>query len=431
VAHLHPARVKLVAGGERAGKSRWTAEEMVTWCAWPKRSGGFWIVGPSYELARPEFLHLAPALLRLNLLESSAISMPLKGPCRMRTRLGVQIQTRTSRDVETLAGEAPDGIAMVEAAQQSYESFLRLRGRVAETRGPLILSGTFEGSLGWYPELWKAWQSDNLDEGRSFSIPSWANHTVYPLGRNDPEIRALEATFPADVFKERFGAVPCPPATLVFKEFSHVSHVKPCPLDKKLPLQLWIDPGYAHHYAVQAVQIDYYGNVLHIDEIWRTGLVTSEMIQIARRREWWPKVQFAVMCMGGRQHQAMESPAEVWQQDAGIPVFSEPVPIADGIERHRTYLINPATGKPRMFYDPKCKGSIWEYGRYKYHEIVEGRPVREVPVDADNDALKATAYGLVHCFGFVKRRPIQDVQIVFRTRRGDGSRASRDGWDRQ
>jgi len=423
--------VKLVAGGERAGKSRWTAEEMVTWCAWPKRSGGFWIVGPSYELARPEFLHLAPALLRLNLLESSAISMPLKGPCRMRTRLGVQIQTRTSRDVETLAGEAPDGIAMVEAAQQSYESFLRLRGRVAETRGPLILSGTFEGSLGWYPELWKAWQSDNLDEGRSFSIPSWANHTVYPLGRNDPEIRALEATFPADVFKERFGAVPCPPATLVFKEFSHVSHVKPCPLDKKLPLQLWIDPGYAHHYAVQAVQIDYYGNVLHIDEIWRTGLVTSEMIQIARRREWWPKVQFAVMCMGGRQHQAMESPAEVWQQDAGIPVFSEPVPIADGIERHRTYLINPATGKPRMFYDPKCKGSIWEYGRYKYHEIVEGRPVREVPVDADNDALKATAYGLVHCFGFVKRRPIQDVQIVFRTRRGDGSRASRDGWDRQ
>ena len=418
-AHLDTSRIRLVVGGERAGKSLWTGEEKAGWVFVAPSGAIFWIVGPSYELARPEFKYIIPALGQMGLLDTRQLSMPRYGSCRLVTRSGVVVETRTSHDVETLAGEAPHGIAMVEAAQQTYESFLRLRGRVAETRGPLILSGTFEGSLGWYPELWKAGQSDNTDGVRSFSIPSWANRTIYPLGRQDPEIKALEATFPADVFQERFGAVPCPPATLVFKEFSHLTHVRPCPFDDKLSVQLWIDPGYAHRYAVQAVQIDYYGEVLHIDEIWETGLVTSQMIQIARRREWWPKVQFAVMCMGGRQHQAMESPAEVWQQEAGIPVFSEPVPIADGIERHRTYLINPATGKSRMFYDPKCKGSIWEYGHYKYHEIVEARPVREVPIDADNDALKATAYGLVHNFGFVGRRPIQDVQVVFRTRRGE------------
>ena len=290
---------------------------------------------------------------------------------------------------------------------------------MAEKRAPLILSGTFEHGKTWYSDLWESWQADNLDDGRSFSLPTWCNTVVFPGGRQDPEIKALEATFPADVFQERFGAIPCPPATLVFKEFSHLIHVKELAFDDKRPVQLWIDPGYAHRYAVEAVQIDYYGNVLHLDEIWERGRVTSEMIQIARRREWWPKVQFAVMCMGGTQHQAMESPQEVWQQEAGIPVFAQPVPIPDGIERHRTYLINPATGKPRMFYDPKCKGSIWEYGRYKYHEIVEARPVREVPIDADNDALKATAYGLVWNFGFVGRRPIADVQIQFRTRRGE------------
>lgn len=415
VAHLHPARVKLVAGGERAGKSRWTAEEMVTWCAWPKRSGGFWIVGPSYELARPEFLHLAPALLRLNLLESSAISMPLNGPCRMRTRLGVQIETRTSRDVETLAGQAPDGIAMVEAAQQTYESFLRLRGRVAETRGPLILSGTFEGSFGWYPELWKAWQADNMDGGRSFSIPSWANHTIYPLGRNDPEIRALEATFPADVFQERLGAKPCPPATLVFKEFSHITHVKPCPFNKKLPVQLWIDPGWAGAYAVLAVQL-HGGAVFNIDEVYWTQRTAQEVIKECKEREWWKKVTHAWMDVAGRQHQGMESHVEIWRRLARIPVRSQSVGIPDGILRHRTFLKNPADRKPRIFYDPRCKQTIWEYGQYKYNEMKESRPVRELPIDRDCHALKAIAYGLVGNFGFVdvRRKRVRSMRYTMR-----------------
>lgn len=416
-AHLDDSRVRLVAGGERAGKSLWTSRELGAWVFPSPPRSLYWIVGPSYELAHPEFDHLIPALDRMGLLDTAQLSVPRYGSMRLVTRSGVMVQTRSSSDPKTLAGQAPNGIAMVEAAQQSYDSFLRLRGRVAETRGPLILSGTFEGSLGWYPELWTRWQADNLEGGRSFSIPTWANLTSYPGGRQDPEILAMAALFSKERFDERCGAVPCPPATLVFKEFSHVSHVKLCPFDKKLPVQLWIDPGYAHKYAVNVVQKTYYGDVQHIDEIWESGLVTSRMIQIAKQREWWPNVAFGVMCMGGRQHQAMESPAEVWQQEAGIPVFSEPVPIPDGIERHRTYLINPATGKPRMFYDPKCKGSIWEYGYYKYHKIVEGRPVREVPIDADNDALKATAYGLVHNFGFVGRKPIREVQIVFRRRR--------------
>ena len=415
--HASIARLLCIAGGWRAGKSLTSAEEAAPWLIVSGPGTVFWIVGPDYDQARAEFKYLVDGYDGSGLI--IRVSMPQNGRCQFRTTLGAQLITRSSVKERTLGGEAPDGILMVEAAQQTYETFLTLRGRVAEKRAPLVLSGTFERGKTWYSDLWESWQAENLDGGQSFSLPTWSNTAIFPGGRQDPEIKALEATFPADVFQERFGAIPCPPATLVFKEFSHLTHVKACPFDDKLAVQLWIDPGYAHHYAVQAVQIDYYGNVLHIDEIWERGLVTSQMIQIARRREWWPKVQFAVMCMGGRQHQAMESPAEVWQQEAGIPVFSEPVPIADGIERHRTYLINPATGKPRMFYDPKCKGSIWEYGHYKYHEIVEARPVREVPIDADNDALKATAYGLVHNFGFVGRRPIQDVQVVFRTRRGE------------
>jgi len=414
-AHLDTSRLKLVAGGERGGKSRWTGEEMLTWMGWRGVAGRFWIVGPTYELARPDFLHLSNAASYAGLLVPSSLSIPQQGQCSFETVLGASIITRTSRDVETLAGEAPDGIAMVEAAQQTYESFLRLRGRVAENRAPLILSGTFEGSLGWYPELWASWQADNLDGGRSFSLPTWSNEAVFPGGREDPEIRAIEATFPRDVFQERFGAVPCPPATLVFKEFSHLLHVQSCPYRSGEPVQLWVDPGYAHKYAVNVVQVRD-GLVYHIDEVWRSGTVAQELIAEVKARPWYGDVSIVVMCMGGRQHQGMESHAEIWRNLVGAPVYSQAVPIADGILRHRTFLIGPETREPRMFYDPQCKGSIWEYGQYKYNEVRENRPIRELPIDRDDDALKATAYGLVHNFGFVEQ-PRARPQVSVRVRR--------------
>ena len=118
--------------------------------------------------------------------------------------------TKSARDPARLAGEAPDGILGCEAAQLPYDVFLRLRGRVAERRGWLWLSGTFEGSRGWYADHFSAWQAVNADGAASFSIPTWSNRALFPGGRADAEIEALEATYPAAVFRERFGGVPLP-----------------------------------------------------------------------------------------------------------------------------------------------------------------------------------------------------------------------------
>jgi len=77
--------------------------------------------------------------------------------------------------------------------------------------------------------------------------------------------------------------------------------------------------------------------------------------------------------------------------------------------RHRTFLKDPQTGKPRLFHDPKCKHTIEEYSLYRYREIKEGRPIREKPIDACNHSLKAIAYGLVANFGFVNAPPRGNV----------------------
>lgn len=419
--HDSAARIRLVAGGERGGKSRLGAEQVAAWLALhpPEVPGLYWIVGPDYEQARPEMRHLIPAIEKLGILDQKALSMPAMGPCRLITTRGHLVITRTASDVRTLAGEAPDGILMAEAAQQPYEAFLRLRGRVAEKRAPLLLIGTFEHGATWFSDLWQAWQAPNNDGGASFSVPTWSNLAIYPGGREDPEIKALEATYPADVFQERFGAVPCPPATLVFKEFSHATHVKRCKFNPALPVQLWIDPGYAGAYAVVVVQFGEQEprDVFQIDEVYWTQRTAQEVILECKRREWWESVHHAVIDVAGRQHQGMESHTELWRRLAGIAVSSQAVGIPDGILRHRTFLKDPASGKARLYHDPRCVGTIAEYGKYKYHDIKEHRPIRELPIDADCHALKAIAYGLVANFGFVApRRRRRNRPAVVRSR---------------
>ncbi len=414
--HLDNSRLKLVLGGERAGKSRGCGEEGNTWLPLPgPHPRVYWVVGPSYDLARPEMRVMIEGCGKMGILGN--VSAPINGPWTLFTTRGHQVVTKTSRDVMALGAVAPDGILMVEAAQQSYEVFLRLRGRVAERRAPLVLSGTLEHGKTWYSDTFDAWQASNVDGGRSFSIPSWSNLYVYPGGREDPEIKALEATYPPDVFAERFGAVPVPSATLVFKEFSNVTHVKPCPFDSDLPVQLWIDPGYAGAYAVVVVQFSQDKTpreVYQIDEVYWTQRTVQEVILECKQRAWWPKVHHCVIDVAGRQHPGMESQAEAWHRLGGIPCSANAVGIPDGILRHRTFLRDAGTGQPRLYHDPRCVGTIAEYGKHKYHEIKENRPVRELPIDADNHAMKAIAYGLVANFGFVAPPQLQPMRVTWR-----------------
>lgn len=413
LAHLDDHRVKEVAGGERAGKSYWTANEMHVWIT--VRPDLYWIVGPTYELARPEFQHLIDIGLKSGVIDPDSISMPKNGSCQLRTRLGNGIVvTKSSTDPIGLAGVAPAGVSMVEAAQSSYETFLRLRGRVAQKRGPLVLSGTFEGAQSWYADTWRLWQSANVDGARSFSLPTWSNLAVFPGGRNDPEIKALEATYPEDVFNERFGAIPCVPQGLVFREFNHLVHVtEEAAFNSSYPVQLWVDPGYAHAYAVLAVQITPYGIVHQIDEVYEVGHTANEIISECMTRPWWSKVTHLVMDVAGKAHPGAESQSEIWRNRTGFRAIMQRVPIVDGILRHRTFLKDPETGQPRLFHHPRCKGTIGEYGRYRYRKDADNRTATELPLDRENDAMKALAYGLVCNFGHVAK-PLHPTHVEVR-----------------
>ncbi len=411
---------KLGAGGERAGKSFSAAVELFTRVFWGKL---FWIVGPDYEQTRQEFLYLESFLEKIdNLAESHK---PQDGSWSLRTKTGAEVITKSAQEPRTLASKAPDGILLVEAGQVGYDVFLKCRGRVAEKRatnpggGWLAINGTFEGSVGWYPEMWEAWQTgDNPAKARSFSLPSWSNRVLYPGGFDDPEITAMRAIFPPDYFWERLGGRPTKPSGLVYRELSFEHHVRTMYYDPyaweadgkvgilvpaKAPVHLWIDPGY-DGYWVGFGLVDGPDDYV-LDEIFAHNSITEEIVDRAFAHPLWSRVDGVVMDIAGSQHHGVRSPADVWTDLTGIRPRMQKFSPPDEVLRVKSKLrIDPDTGRPHLFVSPSARRLLKEMTQlYKYPTDGAGNVVSNTPIPKDNHGCTGLAYGLLHEHGLTAK----------------------------
>lgn len=405
--HLDQSRNKLIAGGERAGKSKVNSKELlyhwfVDVCS-NKGKALYWLLGNDYEACRGEWEHILEDFQKLEIIKSVTRNID---PGEIVLQDGTRIITKSARYPEKIATVAPDGILICEAAQIDYDVFLRAKTRLAEKRGWLAMAGTFEQEeyVGWYRELFQLGQSYNNLELKSFSLPTWTNIVIFPEGRTDPEILKQEAGMTSERFQERFGGVPCPKTGRVILEFANNIHVRDCPFNKDLNVELRIDPGYAGAYAVQVVQ-DWGEQEAMIDEIYVQGVVTKDIILMCKKKEWWSAVSGGAIDIAARQHQAMAAPIEVWLSEGNISLQSKKVNIEDGIDLLRTHLKqHPTTGKPGIIVDPKCRGFISECGGGKSPVENGGIWMRDKntlkPIDKNNHACKAMIYGLANKYGF-------------------------------
>ena len=164
-------RFILVAGGEQAGKSMIASKFLLARFLEINEPGLYWLVAADYERTRAEFEYLVDDFAKLGVLSESSKRVD---PGRIVLADGTRIETKSAKDPRTLAMRAPNGIIGCEASQLDLETFYRIRGRCAPKRGWMFLSGTFEGSLGWYPQMHTAWSVHSEDEA-SFSLPSYTN----------------------------------------------------------------------------------------------------------------------------------------------------------------------------------------------------------------------------------------------------------------
>ena len=412
-------RFILVAGGEQAGKSLVASKYLVSRFLENEEAGLYWLVAADYERTRAEFDYLVQDFATLGILGEVTKRVD---PGRIVLADGTRIETKSAKDPRTLAMRAPNGIIGCEASQLDLETFHRLRGRCAPKRGWLFLGGTFEGSLGWYPQLFQSWQH-GLNDEQSFSLPSYSNEHLYPGGKSDPEILRLKAVASDEFFMERIEGIPTPPQGLVFGEFRADLHISDeAEWSVGNPVQLWMDPGYAGGYAVEVVQ-EINGQMCVIDEIYEQGLITSEIIDIAQSRPWWKDVDGGVIDVAGYQHQAMSAPAEIWMEETGIYLGAQKVQINEGTERLKSFLKpNPLNNIPKILFNPKCKGILSEFGAepnpfdgqtraYRWKTDRDGNIVGNTPDDRYNHGVKAVIYGLVDRFGYGHTRNNSFIKV--------------------
>lgn len=437
VFHDSNARYKLLAGGVGAGKSYCTSREADGYTLTPDGLG--WIIGPNYELARPEFDYLLSAYHEeLGIVDPSSISDPGRGARKFKLVAewgAFEWHTKSATDPTGIAGRRPDVVVITEAAQHPGEMFFKAMERAAERRAPVIFSGTFEGSFGWYAEQWQKWQGSNPEGGQSFSLPTWTNRKYYPGGRQDPEILRLERSMPPDLFQERFGGVPCPPVGLVFKEFSAKWHKKPLEelYDPDLPIEIWADPA-THCYAALFVQIQADGRTVHVlDEVYARDQIGQQVIPQIVAKPWWKhSCTRGVMDIAGTfRAGANISQVEVWEQElkrlGEHSIGWESVKIRaardwyDAIhlrlwnaEGHPPDEDDPTTGGPLIYFadtlndtvnpDGRANGILGEMKTHRWADRAETAALPGRPIKRNEDALSALGYGLFLRFGPVVQR---------------------------
>lgn len=406
-----------MAGGERAGKSYTSALYLITRIPYGRL---FWLVGPDYEQATAEFDYAVELLDRLGAFTSKTdISRPRQGKCTARTKDGRLIETKSADEVMKIAGKAPDGIVMCEAAQHSYESFLKCQGRVSEKRGWLFCCGTFEGSENWYAEYFAEWVMPNADGGVAFSLASWDNTFVYPGGRNDPEILSLERAYRRveGLFDERVAAVPIPPVGLVFREVRKSVHVSDSVrFNKELPVYLAVDPSDgAAPYAVGAYQFfpckcklphteDRIEQGWCIDEVYEHGKSAEEVIAICQSKPWWKNVR------GGAIDVEALDEKKRWLAIGRVNLKAEKIAQLHGIRREKSFLhyerdsAGQIVTPPHIMFAPNCTNIMFEYTKYKRKDPTDPDfiPKDVPPSNQPNHHIKALWYLLVARYGYVK-----------------------------
>lgn len=414
---MDPYRFKKIDGGIRFGKSFAPAVMMYVDILWRLTERGisndlYGVIGDSYSMAQEEMNHLH------RLLEERGVPHDFFTPENASWRitfpgLETMIRTLTASDVTKIASRPYRGIVMAEAAQQGPDVLEKAIGRVSETRGWVLMSGTFEKQKGrWYAQKTEQWKRPGA-MGAVYTCPSWDNPLVYPGGRNDPEIVAREKEMPRSSFLEMFAGDPQMPSEIVMREANERFNVKRrFPLqrtsfDPDLPVYLFADPGISHAYAVLAVQFygspefiqdferqlivesrpgilvpdTHYrtrqwdgsnGNVAHvIDAVYRWGRDTEAIVKEVCERKWAPNVQEAVMDFAARQRRAEGAPvieqwAKLWVQFMGRPlaIHADPVPLAAGYDTHRVALRN-------AWSEEEAQAQFNWDGKFGYGDIVD------------------------------------------------------------
>lgn len=425
--HSARERFRVAAAGRRFGKSQMGAHELVPEAyrayfmkeqlADQGKRHEYWIVGPEYSDGEKEFRVVYNDLKRLRMPfdKPGTYNNPLGGDMHISLWGGVfQVHVMSAKYPDSLVGEGLSGVILAEAAKLKPSIWSKyIRPTLADFRGWAQFTSTPEGR-NWFYDLWVAGQDPANTEWFSMRAPSWMNPFVFPGGRDDPEIISMRdgPDMSAEKFNQEIGALFSEFVGRVFKDFDEELHVIDTVYNPGWETVAAADYGFTNPFVWLLIQIDPFGNVYVLDEIYESGLTIDEAAtRIKEKRLCPPSVK--------KFYPDPASPGDTAHLERILRVRGQGGTggeLKDRIELIRRALKrapahldddHPAK-KPKLFFDRKCVRTINDFNVYRYPETkAEGKNAPETPLKKDDHGPEAIGRFFAGYFGTndLRRRP--------------------------
>lgn len=420
--HYNGARFKIACCGRRYGKSTMAARDMIPELFVPDRT--FWIVGPTYDLGEKEFRIIwNDVMVGLGLAKDKRIKKSYNrrsGTMYIEFPWNTRIEVRSADHPENLVGESLDGVIMAEAAKHKRDTWEKfIRPSLADKQGFATFCTTPEGH-NWLFDVYMLGQDSAFPDYASWRMPSWENTAVFPLGREDPEIKVLEATMSPEWFAQEIGAEFTSFVGKIYPEFDERLHVQRIEYNPAWENYMFFDWGFVNPMAALDVMIDPQDNVYIWREHYKPWLRLEEHLHYFKEEREDPPGYHINCAYGDSADQ--EAVATVNQLfTACIAQDEAKQNWRQGVEVVKRFLTPRETGekneygepvkKPKLYVDPSCTNTIREFMNYKMAKPPRTgtSDAKEAPEKKDDHAMDALRYGLMHLYELGAKYHLSDV----------------------
>lgn len=400
--HYDNTRHRVVCNGRRWGKSLLGGKEIET-TAFVKNFLGQpmmgWIIGPNYGDAEKEFrvIYNTFKALGIDTLSNKFIKNVDSGNMKIETNWGWSVECRSAQHPDSLVGEGLDFVLLAEAGRHSKKTFTEyVRPALSDKRGFSIMSGVPEDVSEMNLLYWayKRGQEQQFTQWQSWQLPSWTNTSVFPGGRNDPEIIEAASDLTDDEFRRQYGGEFVLKRGRVMKEWDDDKHVVDVHYRRDWPLYAAVDFGYTNDWVWLWIQIDPIEQRVYVigEKRWKftdTELIAKEMAQTA----------LIGNCLAIYVDPSSPDDAAILRRHLGVPTRAN----TGGEINPRLQLIRSALKtrpehlpedhperKPNLMVDRSCDRLIWEMREgYRWPETRGEKNSSEIPLDDNNHGPEA------------------------------------------
>lgn len=370
----------------------------------------YWIVGPTYDLAEKEFRVIwQDMIIKLQLGKDKSVQKVYnkrQGDMFIKfTDRNTLLEVRSAQNPENLVGESLDGVIMSEAAKHTKETWERyIRPALSDRKGSADFTTTPEG-FNWLYDEWMHGKDDTMPEYESWKFPSWLNTFAFPGGATDAEIALLKRTMTPEAFTQEIEADFGSFVGKIFPEWNVSQHVQPHSFNPAWPNYIAFDFGYTNPLAAVEFQVSPDDQIYIWREHYKSYTMLEEHVRQLKSREQ-PHGYHITMCFGD----AADPEAVQYLNAHFAPTTANPnakTNWRDGIDLIRSFMERDGGEDefggakdpiPALHVDPSCLNVIREFNNYKAPSNSKGHNVTELGIKADDHAIDAIRYALVHIF---------------------------------